>query len=366
MKDISLYDIYYSIDMENLTFSGRQIIHGETEGDLWLNASGMDISSITLNGRTMKFSVDPDEQTVSLDEKYEGHFELGIEFSGKLSESLSGVYYSREKSGFFVSSQFAPTGARMAFPCVDNPNFKSKFRLTLDIPDDYDGISNMPPTSTEVQSKRKIIRFYETPPMSTYLLYIGAGRFDIMERRYADKPLYLISSRDNIPQSELPLTMASDSLKFFEQYFGIDYALPKLHLIAVPDFALGAMENWGAITFREIWLMISKDTSLSTMKRVDIIISHELSHQWFGDLVTMKWWDDIWLNESFATFMSYKVLDSKHPEWEIIGDMVTDQTGGAMQGDSLRNTHPIHVDVRNPEEIEQIFDEISYGKGSNS
>lgn len=365
VKHISLYDIYYSIDIDKLTFSGHQVIRGDSEGELWLNAKNIKISTIMLNGKSVPFLVNTEEEMIKVVENYNGPLELTLDFSGSLSESLSGLYYSREKSGIFVSSHFEATGARMAFPCVDRPDVKSKFKLTLNIPEDYDGISNMPAVSTENQSGRKIISFDETPPMSTYLLYIGAGKYDILEEKYGDKPLYLISSRGKFVQTELPLTMASQTLKFFEQYFGIEYALPKLHLIAVPDFAFGAMENWGAITFREIRLMIGEATSLSIMKMVDEVISHELAHQWFGDLVTMKWWDDIWLNESFATFMSYKAIESKHSDWEIMGEFVMDEMGGALRGDSLRNTHPIHVDVKSPDDIQQIFDEISYGKGAS-
>ncbi len=365
MKYISIYDIYYAIDLETLTFSGLETIRGETESDLWMNLSGIDISSIKLNGEDVKYSVIPSEEILKIDQEFKGNFELEIKFSGKLSESLSGVYYSKEKNGYFISSHFEATGARYAIPCLDNPAFKAVFRLTLDIQEDYDGISNMPPISIETHNGRKVIHFEETPRMSTYLLYIGAGKYDILEGKHKDKPVYLVASKGKFELSELPITMATETIDYFEKYFEIEYKLPKLHLIAVPDFAFGAMENWGAITFREIRLVIGKNTSLSVMKMVDEVISHELAHQWFGDLVTMKWWDDIWLNESFATFMSYKAVDRKHPEWEIMSELVTDETGGAMRGDSLRNTHPIHVDVKNPEDIEQIFDEISYGKGAS-
>lgn len=365
VKHISLYDIYYSIDIDQLTFSGHQVIHGDSQRGLWLNAKNVNVSTIMLNGKIVPFLINTEEEIVNIDENYNGPFELTMDFYGNLSESMYGLYYSKEKEGIFVSSHFGPTGARMAFPCVDRPDVKSRFKLTLNIPEDYEGVSNMPAVSAEIQSGRKIISFDVTPPMSTYLLYVGAGKYDVLKEKYGDKPLYLTSSRGKFVQTELPLAIASQTIKFYEHYFDIEYSLPKLHLIAVPDFAFGAMENWGAITFREIRLMIGEDTSLSIMKIVDQVISHELAHQWFGDLVTMKWWDDIWLNESFATFMSYKAMESKHSDWDIMREFVTEEMGGALTGDSLRNTHPIHVDVTSPDDIQQIFDEISYGKGAS-
>ncbi len=365
MKSISSYDIYYAIDTERLKFSGTEKVKGETEGDVWLNYSGFTIDRVKLNGSDTHIILEPEKERFLVDGTHKGEFNLEVHFSGSVLDGLNGLYYSREKDGVFISSHFEATGARLAIPCVDHPNYKAKFNVTLDLPKDYDGISNMPVEKVEINGNRKIIRFEETPPMSTYLLYLGAGKYDIKEGIYGEKQIYLTSAKGKFEQTDMPIRMAVETLEFFGNYFGIEYKLPKLHLIAVPEFAFGAMENWGAITFREIELMIGKSTSSSILKRVDEVISHELAHQWFGNLVTMKWWDDIWLNESFATFMSYKALDKKHPEWEIFGELVSGETGGAMRGDSLRNTHPIHVEVTNPEEIAQIFDEISYGKGAS-
>ncbi|MHB1439504.1 MAG: M1 family metallopeptidase [Cuniculiplasma sp.] len=365
MKEISSYNIYYEIDVEKFIFRGHEKISGESGDSIWLNCSGIVIESFKVNGKEEPFEINGKEQIVKALNPHSGKFELEIYFSGKIDESLNGIYYSKEKDFIFVSTQFEATGARYAFPCMDNPDFKAEFTVTLDIPSDYDGISNMPPETIEGRQGRTIITFQNTPRMSTYLLYLGVSRYDVVEGRHEEKPVYLVSARGKFKASQIPIKMASDTLSYFEDYFNIKYQLPKLHLIAVPEFAFGAMENWGAITFREIELMVNDSTSSRIVKRVDEVISHELAHQWFGDLVTMKWWDDLWLNESFATFMSYKALESKHPDWEIMGEMVTDETGGAMVGDSLRNTHPIHVEVKNPDEISQIFDEISYGKGSS-
>ncbi len=365
MKEIEAYHINYKIDVENLTFSGTEIIKGKADGNIWLNAVDMDIPGMKVNGKEVSFKIEKDKELVSVDGEYNGEFTLELEFRGKISDGMNGIYYSKEEGFYFISTQFESTGARYAFPCVDHPAYKAVFKLTLDIPADYDAISNMPAESIRDQKERKVIDFRETPRMSTYLLYIGTAKYDTIHVTHDGKPVYLAGAKGKFKMSELPIQMANETLDFYENYFAIKYQLPKLHLIAVPEFAFGAMENWGAITFREIELMVDESTSSAILKRVDEVISHELAHQWFGDLVTMKWWDDLWLNESFATFMSYKALEHKHPDWEIMSEFVTDETERGMTGDSLRNTHPIHVDVKNPDEISQIFDEISYSKGGS-
>lgn len=365
MEEIKRYDLKYRIDTENLKFSGVEKIEGRSEGKLWLNSVDIEIKKITVNGKECKFETDRKEETVRIEGDFKGDFLMEIEFSGNISDGMNGIYYSNENGFKFISTQFESTGARYAFPCVDHPAYKSVFKVSMDIPSDYDAISNMPAEAVKDEKDRKIVSFQETPRMSTYLLYLGASKYDMIHKTHDGKPVYLVGARGKFKMSELPIDMADKTLEFFEEYFDIKYQLPKLHLIAVPEFAFGAMENWGAITFREIELMVGESTSSAILKRVDEVISHELAHQWFGDLVTMKWWDDLWLNESFATFMSYKALEHKHPEWEIMSEFVTDELGRGMTGDSLRNTHPIHVDVKNPDEISQIFDEISYSKGGS-
>src|SRR5436309_2374040 len=212
--------------------------------------------------------------------------------------------------------------------------------------------------------------------MSTYLLYLGIGRFVEEKRSHGKTTLYSAygaRSKGGI-KTQFSFEAAGKVLDFYEQYFGIPYSLPKLHQVAVPEFAYGAMENWGAIAYREILLHVDKDTSVKVKKRVAGVIAHEIAHMWFGDLVTMKWWDDIWLNESFATFMGHKAIDYAYPQWAIWDDFVRTETAGFCPGsehrgalgrDGLKATHPIEAKVKNPEEIEELFDEISYGKGAS-
>jgi tricorn protease interacting factor F2/3 len=223
----------------------------------------------------------------------------------------------------------------------------------------------MPSTSVKVEGPRQTVEFPKTPRMSTYLLYLGIGKFEEVKENFNGVDYIVATVPGKSSGARFPLDVAKDSVKFFESYFGSKYNMPKLHLIAVPEFAAGAMENWGAITFREIVLLVDKDSSIRIKKQVAEVIAHEISHQWFGDLVTMKWWDDLWLNESFATFMAYKATDSIFPQWIVWQDFVRGETAGALDRDSLVNTHPIEVKVNSPSEIEEIFDDISYGKGAS-
>ena len=235
----------------------------------------------------------------------------------------------------------------------------------MEIDSELDAISNMPILKEELSGQRKTVKFQETPIMSTYLLYLGVGKFDTRSVKRKNTEIILAAPKGEMSKSDFPLEIAASVLDRFEEYFGIDYVLPKVHLISVPEFAAGAMENWGAITFREIYLSIDDSTSSFSYKATGEVIAHELAHQWFGNLVTMEWWNDLWLNESFATFMAYKILTEIHPEWDTLGDMVRLRTEGALKSDALKNSHPIDADVKSPDDIAQIFDEISYGKGAS-
>ncbi len=251
------------------------------------------------------------------------------------------------------------------FPCIDHPNYKATFDIMVEIDSTLDAISNMPPEREEKNGSRKTVNFQRTPKMSTYLLYLGIGKFEARSSKRKNTDIVLAAPRGELTKSDFPIEIAAKVLDYFEDYFGIEFALPKVHLISVPEFAAGAMENWGAITFREVYLSIDESTSSFSYKATGEVIAHELAHQWFGNLVTMKWWNDLWLNESFATFMSYKALTKIHPEWDTMGDMVLLRTEGALKNDSLKDTHPIDADVKSPDDIAQIFDEISYGKGAS-
>ncbi len=376
MESVELYIIELYLEPEKKTFRGEEKIIGIANGPIALDSVGLSISNLRINGKDCEFNIDDEGLELKINESFFGKIEIDIKFSGTIKDSLNGIYYSNTESGPFISTQFEPTGARYAFPCIDNPVYKAEFSITLDIPSGFDAISNMPVERVTEHSQRKNIKFTKTPKMSTYLVYLGVGHYDTGVNDYNGKPVYLVTAKGNMKDSSIPIEMAKGSLKFYEEYFGINYQLPKLHLIAVPEFAFGAMENWGAITFREILLNLDGSSSASAIKIADEVISHEVAHQWFGNLVTMKWWNDLWLNESFATFMSFKSVDARHKEWNVYDDFVTPQTSGAyddsiitqsgaLHADSLSKTHPIDVEIKNPGEIAQIIDEITYGKGAS-
>jgi len=361
--DPYVYDIYLKIDSAKLEYEGKtDITLPEAEEILNLDSVDIEIKSVSIDGRKAEFQVKKELLTVhNRDHGKKVH----IEYSAKIPASLKGIYHAKAGKETVITTQFESTGARHAFPCFDNPSAKGIFHITLNIDKDLDAISNMKPKEVHIEGNRKDVMFYATPRMSTYLIYIGVGKFEEKKRQYRDMEIILAAPRGKLTQSDLPLEWASQALSYYDMYFNFEYFLPKLHLISVPEFAAGAMENWGAITFREMYLDIGKSTGTNTLKSTMEVIFHEIVHQWFGDLVTMKWWNDLWLNESFATFMSYKAVEDIKPQWHPINDMVKMRTSQALLSDSLEHSHPIDADVKDPNSVAQIFDEISYGKGAS-
>jgi tricorn protease interacting factor F2/3 len=359
---IESYDLFLDVDLRKLSFDGTVRIRLDSDTDIKLNSVELEILEIEANGRPVKYNLEGEDLSVKTG-KFAG--ELGIKYRGSISDNLVGLYKAAYDGGYVASTQFEAASARRVFPCLDHPAYKAVFKLTVKTDSDTSVISNMPQSSVKVEGPRKTVEFPKTPRMSTYLLYLGIGRFEEVKDRLDGVEYIVATVPGKSSGAKFPLDVAKDSVKFFESYFGSKYNLPKMHLIAVPEFAAGAMENWGAITFREIALLVDKESSIRTKKQVAEVIAHEISHQWFGDLVTMKWWDDLWLNESFATFMAYKATDSMFPQWVVWQDFVRGETAGALGRDSLVNTHPIEVKVNSPTEIEEIFDDISYGKGAS-
>ena len=360
------YGLEIDVDEKEKNITGKVEIALENRTDrLYLDMDQIEIDRLEVNGREIDFKVLDDGKVLEIGTG-KGKKTVLIQYRGKVNEKLSGLYEAKYKEGAILTTQFESTGARRVFPCADNPSSKAVFRITLIINSDLEAISNMPVESENKNAKgKKIVKFQETPRMSTYLIYLGIGKFSTREGKSGNTTIILTAPRGHLTDSEFPIEITSEVLKRFNRYFQIDYVLPKVHIISVPEFAAGAMENWGAITFREIYLNIDRSTSLSTYKATAEVIAHELAHQWFGNLVTMKWWNDLWLNESFATFMSYKVIQEIKERWNPVGDQIFMRTEGALRNDSFEMTHPIDARVNDPSEIAEIFDEISYGKGSS-
>ncbi|TRM85934.1 leucyl aminopeptidase, partial [Sulfolobus sp. C3] len=250
-------------------------------------------------------------------------------------------------------------------PCFDVPYMKARFKLFVRVDRGLKVISNMPIVSFRDDGGKVVYEFDETPRMSTYLLYLGIGDFEEVVDSSRVPTIILATTEGKSKRGYFAMNIARKVLDFYEKYFEIPYQLPKVHLIAVPEFAYGAMENWGAITFRETALLADDSSSSQQRFRVAEVVAHELAHQWFGNLVTLYWWDDLWLNESFATFMSHKALAELHPEWKFWNYFVLSQTSRALEKDSLTASHPIRSDVSSVSDVEQMFDDISYGKGAS-
>ena len=301
-----------------------------------------------------------------------GKGELYLEFSGVLNDQMRGFYRSRYevngKTHYMATTQFEATDARRAFPCIDEPAAKAIFDVTLIIPKGQRAISNTHETSArEHSSGFEIVEFAPTPKMSTYLLAFIVGRFEYVERKTKEGVLVRVFvTPGKKKQAMFALDVAVRSMSFFHKYFGVPYPMPVLDMIAIPDFSAGAMENWGAVTYRESMILFDdKHSSLANKQWVALVIAHELAHQWFGNLVTMEWWTHLWLNEGFASWIEYLAIDHLFPKWDIWMQFVAQDWAEAMHLDALGETHPIEVEVTHPDEIGEIFDAVSYSKGAS-
>ena len=379
------YNLALAPDLDAFTFAGQVSIDVEIlepTSSVVLNSADIVVQSCSLTladgseRSAAGIEYDEGEETVAFDfgaELPAGSARLDIAFTGELNDRLRGFYRSgytgadgRER--MMATTQFEPTDARRAFPCWDEPSLKATFAVTLDIPADLVAVSNMPTESEQPDGAgRKTVRFAETPIMSTYLLAFVVGDLKSVERRADSGTLIRVWATSGKEEQGLyALETSIKLLDYFNDYFGIPFPLPKLDHLAIPDFAAGAMENWGAITYREVALLVDEQNS-STLTRqiVAAIISHEMAHMWFGDLVTMAWWSDLWLNESFASWMGDKAVDSLFPEWEMWTQFVTSDTNTALSLDGLKSSHPIEQEVNNAAEIGELFDAISYSKGGS-
>jgi tricorn protease interacting factor F2/3 len=365
--EIANYDLLLDLDFEGLKFNGRLLIRLKTEEDLILNSVGLNIQRVSSENRALAFRPKGEDLIVET-----GRFDgtLKVEYSGQVPDSLAGIYRAPYDHSHIVTTHFEAAQARRMLPCVDRPDVKAEFKIAVRISEGLEAISNMPVQSVTKEGDKKLVTFEPTPRMSTYLLYLGVGKFETQTAKLGKTDIILATTPGKLKLGKFAQDEARNAIQFFNSYYNLPYTLPKVHLIGVPEFAMGAMENWGAITFREVMLLVDTRTSTRVKMRVSMGVAHELAHQWFGDLVTMKWWDDIWLNESFATLMSYKAVNSFHPDWNIWdgfvnGDPKVETLAGALARDCLVNTHPIQVPVNSVDEIEQIFDSISYGKGAH-
>jgi tricorn protease interacting factor F2/3 len=360
------YRLDLAVDFARLAFEGTVAIDlDEVTGPVVLNESGLEIRGAECNGRPLDWVVRADEEELKLLGVPPGRATVTVSFQGRASDTgLMGLYRSSFGSEYILTTQCAPTGARQVFPCLDRPDRKAPIRFEVTVAKELDVLFNTPPESERITGTLKHVTFAPTPPMATYLFYLGVGRFDAFHGPEGRVRISVFAPRGRAASGEFGVRHASELLPAFERYFGIPYPLPKLDLIAVPQYAYGAMENWGAIVFREEYLLVDDQTSTRIRRYALDTIAHEIAHQWFGNLVTMEWWTDIWLNESFATFLEMRIVDEVDPRYGSLDNYLARWMPAALEGDALPDTHPVTSEVTDPDEIAQVFDEISYGKGS--
>ncbi|XP_043483664.1 puromycin-sensitive aminopeptidase-like [Leptopilina heterotoma] len=387
------YEICLKPDLNKFICEGEENIHVDINTStnvVTLNSADLEFQSINFHTHedllisSKNISINNEEETVTIefDEKLppgrSGYIRLI--FQGKINDNMKGLYRSKytgldvvgdsSYSKYAAVTQFESSDARRCFPCWDEPAYKCTFDVILqEVPVGLVALSNMPiKTITRNSSleNNKIV-FETTPKMSTYLVAFVIGEFDYLEDVTSDGVLIRVYTPiGKKKQGQFALQVATKVLPYYHNYFEISYPLPKMDLIAIADFSSGAMENWGLVTYRETCLLVdSQNTSTVRKQWIALTVGHELAHQWFGNLVTMEWWDDLWLNEGYASFVEFLCVAYLFPEYDIWTQFVTDVHIQALELDALRNSHPIQVPVGHPSEIDEIFDDISYCKGAS-
>jgi|UniRef100_A0A7S4GCC8 aminopeptidase N len=349
-----------------ITVHARELVIGEVTFDP-ADGKAMEADEISLKKKaqtaTFKF----------LDVLPTGKGRLTIKFKGILNDQMAGFYRSeyvdsKGKKVHMATTQFEAIDARRCFPCWDEPARKATFTVQLTVPTQLTALSNMPESRMELlPDNKKRVSFLPTPKMSTYLLAFCIGEYESLQgSTKAGTLVRILCVPGKLDECEYALKIGIRALEFYNEFFGIPFPLPKMDMIAIPDFAAGAMENWGLVTYREVALLCNEKTVSTSMKqRICTVITHELAHQWFGNLVTMAWWDDLWLNEGFANWMQTFSADVLNPYWKIWEIYVGMEQQNALQLDGLRSSHPIQVPIANASEVEEVFDAISYCKGGS-
>ena len=354
-------------------FSGTVIISGEsTSESISLHSKGLTIQSATIDNQPADVSFGEfDELKLFQPNLENGNHTIHINFSGNITDAMHGLYpcyftHDDVKKQLFAT-QFESHHAREVFPCVDEPAAKAEYDLTLITRPEITVLGNMPVKSEEENDDSLTTTFEKTPQMSSYLLAFVIGELHKKSARTKSGVEVNVwaTPAQNENTLDFALDIATRSIDFYDEYFGVKYPLPKSDHVALPDFSSGAMENWGLITYRESCLLADPELTPESSRRfIATVIAHELSHQWFGNLVTMQWWNDLWLNESFANMMEYVAIDALHPEWRMWEDFATNEVTAALRRDSLDGVQSVQADVNHPDEISTLFDPaIVYAKG---
>lgn len=382
---------HYTLALETLPdemrFQGTVVVRGKKVGRpsqrITFHQKGLNITEAHIKRTDKKGTKDfavarinnqdsYDEVRLHTDEMlYPGDYEITMEFKGDIHEVMHGIYPCNFTADGvkkkLIATQFESHHAREAFPCIDEPEAKATFDLILTTPSGETSIANTPIKSEEEANGKLITTFLTTPRMSTYLLAFVHGDMQYKEAETKDgvKVRVYATKAQNAAAMDFPLEVGVRAIEFFNEYYGVPYPLAKCDHVALPDFSSAAMENWGLITYREAYLLVDPATTSQSMKEViTTVIAHELSHQWFGNLVTMKWWDDLWLNESFANVMEYVATDALFPEWHIWNTFISHEGLSALRRDSIPGVQSVRTEVNHPDEIGSLFDpSIVYAKG---
>ncbi len=366
------YDLRINVNRKQKEINGTSTVTGEViENPVFINQKNMTIDSVKVDGKDVPFDVLEKNEAIKIETGKNGKAIIEVEYSAPLTDTMMGIYPSYyEVDGVkkqIIGTQFETTFARQAFPCIDEPEAKATFTLALKW-DEEDGevaLANMPEVEVD---KDGYHHFEETVRMSSYLVAFAFG--DLQSKTTHTKDGVLIgvyATKAHKPKElDFALDVAKNAIEFYEEFYQTKYPLPQSLQLALPDFSAGAMENWGLVTYREAYLLLDPDnTSLEMKKLVATVITHELAHQWFGDLVTMKWWDNLWLNESFANMMEYLSVDGLEPDWHIWEMFQTSEAPAALTRDATDGVQPIQMEINDPADIDSAFDSaIVYAKGS--
>ena len=375
------YVLHLVPDPAAKVFSGRMTVALDVRrptAAIVMNALDIEVESAHLRGRRLPLLalapvVDHERQTVAFAlpaPLAPGRYALTMTWRGRINVAVEGLYAARYRATdgaerILLATDLEPTGARRILPCWDEPSFRARFRLSVDLPAGDAAYSNMPVERSETLADgRRRVAFAATPKMATYLLALVAGDLERNAKTVDGTDIGIVTTRGKRPLTPYPLAASGDLLHYYKGYFGTRYPLPKLDQIAIPAGFFGGMENWGAIVYNEATLLVDpKASAESARQRSFGIAAHEMAHQWFGNLVTMAWWDDLWLNEAFANWIAYKATDRLQPQWRVRLRAKSSEER-AMALDARASTHPIRQPVTRDSEAESAFDEITYDKGS--
>jgi aminopeptidase N len=371
------YEIRIAPDAEHLTFTGHAriaVVVKRPTDRIVLNAADLDLRSVSLAGRaeTPRVVLDAAQQTAAFvfqEPLAPGRYQLDIDYAGKIYEQASGLFALDAKAGGRkvrnLFTQFENSDARRFAPVWDEPAAKAVFALTVEAPAGLTAVSNMPAAKVEpLPDGRQAVTFADTPKMSSYLLFLALGDFERIHRQVGATDVGVIVGRGQADKARFALDAASELLGYYNDWFGTPFPLPKLDFVAGPGQSqfFGAMENWGAIFAFDKDLLVDAASSPAERQRVYVVVAHEMAHQWFGDLVTMAWWDDLWLNEGFATWMENKATDRFHPEWKMSLQSMASREG-AMRLDAGAGSHPVITPIPDVFAASDAFDGITYQKG---